>query len=727
MAVRPFSPTIPGVTAPAPWDRDVPDALRAVRTVNDEGDEIPEKERGRHLVTLARKTFEAHDWYYREVVEIQAMKNGAQFGFWNKAQQRFVSVADSADENVIRIPVNLIKPAIDQATAMLTAERPIFGAAAATSEGSDSASAEAADAILEHLWRFHCLGEIYRDTAEGAFSEGTAFVLVEWDKSRGAPQRVLAMDPETGMPTMDVQPQGDLKFTPLQRDQVGFDPAAQHPHGGSYVVIRRRLSRAYLLDAFPDRKEDLRKSSDRERFERAEEFVARYSPATGRADAIGSDDEDSLTVYTFFYSSCRKYPQGMTLYVTEEGAILYEGDNEVYPTEEEIAQGEQWPAIAWPLFTVRGDRRGNSPWGRGRTLDAMPIQKAVNGCFSKAVQHAAMIANAKPYLPKNLDFQWTDKPGEVIRYGRGHNPGSFGYLAPPPMPQEYVTIVNMGRELIENGMGINAASNGGSPTSDASGRLAENLQQRDQTRIAPIKAAMDEVWGGIATLGLFYFRRYADGKRKIQVVGENGATALKYLDRSALAAGTDVLVYNDQSIPRDPTRRMLWLMNFSTMLSGAKDEQQRALLLDLARLRDFKGYLEKQSPHRVKALRFNRMLELGEVPIPSPWDHPLTFRATLEEYLQSEQFSRKVESERMDPQNAGQSPTEEIAGFLWEHYSQQLAMQMGGAPASPGGGPPAPPSMPPSAGVSQPGLATPQAGPIAVPDAIPAMTAPTPA
>ena len=164
-------------------------------------------------------------------------------------------------------------------------------------------------------------------------------------------------------------------------------------------------------------------------------------------------------------------------------------------------------------------------------------------------------------------------------------------------------------------------------------------------------------------------------------------------------------------------------MNFSTMLAQAKDEQQRALLLDLARLRDFKGYLEKQSPHRVKALRFNRMLELGEIPIPAPWDHPLTFRATLEEYLQSESFTRKVEMERQDPANMGQSPTEEIAGFLWEHYSEQLQVQMGGPPASPGGGPPAPPPGVPGAGVSRPGPATPQAGPVPVPDAIPEMTA----
>lgn len=716
VAVRPYTPTIPGVTQPASWDGVQTDAYRAISTEDREGKPRSEKERGRALLDLAKRAYDAHDWYYREVIEISAMKNGAQFGFWNKAQQRFVSVSDAEDENVIRIPVNLIKPAIDQAKAMLTSERPIFGAAAATSEGADSASAEISDAIIEYLWRYHSLSELYGDTAEGAFGEGTDFILVEWDPSRGAPQPQLVSN-EDGEVEEVMQPQGDLKFTRVQRDQVAFDPAAQGPQDGAYVVIRRKMSRDYLLHAFPDKADELKRDVDVNRWERTEDFVARYSPATGRADVLGSEADDSLTVYTFLYAACRTLPEGAAIIVTSEGAILHEGENDMIPTREELAQGEQWPSQRWGLFTLRGDRRGNSPWGRGRTLDAMPIQKAVNGMFSKCVQHGAIIANSKPILPKASDFKWTDM-STVIRYGRGQSPASFGWITPPPMPQEYLQLVSLGRELIENEMGINAASNGGSPTSDASGRLVESLQQRDQTRIAPIKASLDLVWADIMTYALRLLRRYATTQRRIQIVGENGVTAMKFFDRASLAAGTDVMVFNDQSIPRDPSRRMLWLMNFSTMLANAKDEQQRALLLDLARLRDFKGYLEKQNPHRVKALRHNRMLELGEVPIPAPWDHPLTHRATLEEYLCSEAYDLKVAEEK---QKFGRSQTEEVATFLWEHYEQQMQMQMGmGPPApSPGAGPPGPPPGPPS---PRPGLAMPQAAPQPSAGAMPQMS-----
>jgi len=702
---------------PAAWERDAPAPRLALRPTNDDGTERTSLDIGRSIVTVCKDAYDAHDWIYREVTEIGAMVNGAQFGFWNKAQQRFVSVADSTDENVIRIPVNQLKPAGDQATAMMTAERPIFGASAATSEGSNSAAAEMADAIMEHLWRFHCLGEMYRDTANGAFNLGTDFVLVEWDTEKGGFERKMSVG-EDGVPVDEWVPLGDCKFTVVQRDQVAFDPAAKHPQDGAFVSIRRSMSRAYLMEAYPDHATELRKNSDRNRYERSEDYLARYSPALQRADSAGTEVEDALLVYTVFYSATRTMPKGKAFIVTDDGLILHEGDNDVYPTDEELEQGEQWPNINWPLLTFRGDRRGNSPWGRGRMLDAIPIQKAINGMFSKAIQHYALIANAKPFLPKGLDFKWSDAPGQVIRYSRAYSPASFGYLSPPQAP-EYMSIVAIGREMIENIIGINAASNGSSPTADASGRLSENLQQRDQTRIAPIKSSIDEVWAQVMTYALRLMRRYASGKRRIQIVGENGTTALKLFDKSALAAGTDVLVYNDQSIPRDPSRRMLWLMNFSTMLANAKDEQQRALMLDLARLRDFRSYLEKQSPHRVKALRHNRMIELGEVPIPSPWDHALTHRATLEEYLCSEAYEQRVIREKRE--GMGESQTEEVAGYLWEHYSEQLAMQMGGAPPSGSGG--GPPGAPPQA--PQPGPATPQAGQVEVPGAIPAMTAPS--
>lgn len=667
----------------------MPEVHRAVSETNDDGSPRTADDRAKDLHDLALGWYESHEWYYAETKQCLAMENGAQFGYWNLRERRWVSTPESRSPDVIRIPINLIKPAVDQAKAMLTAERPVMGATAATSEGADLASGEAANELTEHQWRFHQLTRKYESTARAAFSTGTSFVLVEWDRSKGPLYVSGASVGEDGeiVPTHAMQ--GDLRFTVLQREMVAFDPASREEQDGVGLFVKRRMSRSRLMALFPDRKEVLLKSDGGDDCDpshgRGEEYVERFSPATGSAGDESTHVADELTVYTFYLRASSDRPQGGTFIFTSEGKALYEGPNEVYPTFEESTSGELWPRVNFPVFVLYGDQRENSPWGRGRTLDAIPIQKAVNGAFSKAIQHAALIANAKPILPGRSDFEWTDIPGQVIRTRRGERAADFGYLNPPPMPQEYLQIVNTGRELIENSMGINAASNGGSPTSDASGRLAQQLQQRDQTRIAPIKAALDMKWAEIITYALRLFRRHADQKRRVLIVGENGAQALRFFDKSSLAAGTDIMVFNDQSIPRDPSQRMLWLLNFSTVLGQAKDEQERDLMLDLMRLRDLKGHLEKRSPHRVEALRNNRMLLMGEIPIPKPHNNALTHLATLEELLCSEEFQRKVEQEKGAPGSMGQSQLEEAAGWLWQHWTEMSLGQMEPA-AAPGGG-----------------------------------------
>ena len=691
-----YAPTVPGVTEPASTSKRLPEVLRAVRLVDDEGAPLKPNDRAGDLARVARGWYEAWEWYYAETKQCLAMENGAQFGYWNLRERRWVSTPESRNPDVIRIAINLIKPAVDQAKAMLTAERPRFGATAATSEGSDLAAGDAANELTEYFWRAKGLGRKYEKTARSAFSTGTAFVLVEWDTSLGAPTVIGASVGEDGEPQARFGMSGDIRFTVTQREQVAFDPASRDEQEGVGLFIKRRMSRARLLALFPE-KDDVVLSDSGDDDEdptwgRGEEYVERYSPATGGSGDDSTYESDEVTVYTFYLRASPDRPQGGMFIFTSEGKSLYEGDNPVYPSYEELQAGELWPEINWPVIALYGDERDNSPVGRGRTLDAIPIQKAVNGAFSKAVQHAALIANAKPILPGRSDFEWTDIPGQVIRTRRGESARDFGYLTPPQMPDAYMAIVNTGRELIENSMGINASSSGTTPTADASGRLVQQLQQRDQTRIAPIKAGLDHKWAVIVTLGLRFFRRHAEHKRRLLIVGENKAQALKFFDRSSLAAGTDVMVYNNTSIPTDPNQKMLWLMNFGTVLAQAKDERQEDLYIELANMRDLKGHLDKRSPHRVKALRNNRMLLMGEIPIPSPWDNAMVHKATLEELLCSEEWQRKVEQEEMDPAGMGQSELAEVAGLLWEHWTEMTlgALEPEPMPGDAGGMPPAP-------------------------------------
>ena len=128
------------------------------------------------------------------------------------------------------------------------------------------------------------------------------------------------------------------------------------------------------------------------------------------------------------------------------------------------------------------------------------------------------------------------------------------------------------------------------------------------------------------------------------------------------------------------------------------------MLYDLLRMPDIADYLQRASPHRIKAIRNNRLLLLGEsdgtqpppgwppnTPVPAPWDNPLIHKAELERFLTSPDYLDRVKAEKSDPQMMGQSPLEQRATALWSYWAKAATPQMpmvapppGAAPMPPG-------------------------------------------
>ena len=744
-----YAPTVPGITDRREGDRASPSLLTALR-------EPDPKKKVALLLDVAKDWFDDQTWYYREAVESLAFYSGAQWGYWSDRESRYISKPEPRSLDQVRLTIPAIKPVVDQATALLTQESPIFGAAAAKDEAQDSAASEAANSILDYYWRQYRLVELYRDSARDALVTGTVPILVEWDSAAGAQIVKTHPDPMTGAPVPEftmvedptapegfkVEParkrQGDLKFTMLMREQVAFEPGAKRDTDGLGVCILDEWLDSDLRHAYPEKfnGEDGPEAGGRDDgqhgdYERAKD--AERSSPMGRGSASGSDAKSGTKkrrVYTFYVPSCDDYPLGKMIRVTEGYEPLVEEENPVYPKDAE--PDELWPRQKSPVFFVRCDNRTTSPWGRGRVVDAIGPQRALNGVVSKFVQHVATIANTKITLPKGLDEEWDDQIGQVLRLSRLTPPGQIGYLTPPNLPQEFLVGWERLKGEIEYIFGINSATLGQAPTSDASGRLVQKLQGQDMGRIAPVKRSIDQTWGEIMRYSLFLFRRHADEKRKILVVGENDQVSVQFFDRSDLAAGTDVLVFNDQSVPRDPAQRGLWLQQFTQTLQMVQEPNWRRMLMRMYRVKDFEGFLEDLDPDEQKARRLCQLIVLGQPIYVTPADDPLAMKADLERWTKSREFELLVA--RQQKEAGGWSKTEAYAMQVLTYYTQvasQIVPPFGPAfmpppeapmaPAMPGmpmpgaGAPPmGPPGMPPASGGAPP----------AMPEATPMSSAP---
>lgn len=750
-----YAPTIPGVTAPHAFTRKLPSVLEALRKKPGSDD------RAVALYKVAQSWFEAHRWYYREACECEAHDKGAQWGYFDENALLWVGDTLDSDQTRIRITLNVTKATIDQATSMLTQDAPIMRSSAGQPGVTAAAANETAHAFLDHCWSFYNLDDMYRAVGRSAFCTGTSFVLLEWDGTLGplqflgykpaeSPNTETAdaaagaegLEPEhenplhemleggvepggmpEGAPPMPsaplgvpeaqepiFKPEGSLRYRMLMRDQVAFDPASRVPGGqdGIGIVTKWREPRSRLMEIAPDKYPELPDSdAATDRSQGAEERTQRASPVTYRIASERKVDEDTIEVFCLYLRAREGRPRGDCIMFTSD-KILLEGENDIYPTYEEMQRGELWPSENFPVFAFLADTRENCPWGRARTVDAIPIQHAINGAFSKALQHSALMANAKYVLPAGMDWEPNDEPAQVARIPQRFWQMTSGrpvqMTQPPQMPPEYLQIVSAGRELLEVVVGVNAASMGQSPGNQASGRLSESLQKRDDSRIAPIKRSHDNQWGRVQTYALRLFRKYATGKRMLRIVGEDQKVQQRFFDVANLAAGTEIYVVNDTSLPRDPQARVMFLQNVTMMMTNVKDENTRTMLLDLLRVPDITEYQQRMSPHHIKAIRNNRLLLLGEsdggtpppgwpanTPVPAPWDNALIHKAELERFVTSPEFQDRVKEEKMDPQFGGQSPLEMRATALWTYWAQHSMPTPPALPAPTGGGAGAPP------------------------------------
>lgn len=765
--------TIPGVTAEAPWKRKLPSVLEALKK--------PAKsdERAKALTAIADEWFRAWTWYVAEATECEAHYYGEHWGFLQPSTGLWIGNTLDSDPDRVRITVNVTKACVDQAVAMMTSDAAIIKAAAGQPGIAAAAAAETARAFLDDMWRFHNLDGFYKSTAKAAFMTGTSFVLLEWDKTVG-PLQIIGYKPvaaaglvpptmpsgvgEDGelvappqapdvesaelspgdersealaccsapapgaLPAPDVEPieepQGELRYRQLMREQVAYDPCARKRGGqdGIGVCVKWRESRAKILEIRPDLFDDLPESGARSTsFGSSEESVHRTAGNARASNEKQSDD--TLEVIVFYLRSRPDRRRGDCIMVCE-GKVLFEGENDMYPTREESARGELWPADNWPLFDFIADERENCPLGRARTVDAIPIQHAINGCFSKLIQHIGIMANVKYVLPAGMDWEPNDEPGQVARIATkfwqmtGGKPVQM--TSPPQISTEYIQGAENLISKLEYVIGVNAASMGNAPSADPSGRAIQGLQQRDATRIAPLKRDHDNRWASMQNYALRLVRRHAKKGRILRVVGADQSVQMKFFEIADLAAGTEVYSVNDTSLPRDPQQRILAVGTVMDKLAQAKSPEIQDAYLELLRLPDLTDWMQRRSPHQTKALRNNRLLLLGEgdgttmpppaptmpgqpmppapppnCPLPAPWDNAMIHKAELERFLCSPDYLDRVKAEKQDPANMTQSPLEQRATWLWTYWAQHSMPQPAPGAPSPGVSPQGAPTSAP--------------------------------
>ena len=291
----------------------------------------------------------------------------------------------------------------------------------------------------------------------------------------------------------------------------------------------------------------------------------------------------------------------------------------------------------------------------------------------------AKSGNVKYVLPATFDWKPNDEPGQVARPSEKHYRMSGGHpvqMTQPPQMPEYRAEAEALIQKYEYVTGINAASMGNAPSAQPSGTLTQKLQDRDNGRIAPLKRALDQQWSRVQTYALRLIRRHATGERQLRVVGDDMSVSLKLFQVAELAAGTEILVLNDNALSRDPTRRSLQLESIFRTLSTIQSADMQDAYLELARLPDLTDWLQRRSPHQTAAQAMCETILAGGDWLPGPWDNAIIFKAEIERFGLSVEYRTGVAREKADGANVdpatgqGFSPLERRVVQAWSYYTQ---------------------------------------------------------
>jgi hypothetical protein len=634
----------------------------------------------RDLYDILTRWAQHHEPIYREADENADFVAGRMYGYTSVALNARVAVPE-APKGTLRLTYNYLRRGVTRGVAILMKDPPIIKCLAGDSEVLDQAASEAADDVVD--WRQRCavLACEPERVAETAFIGGTCWVHEEYDTTAGPLVETgeIRYFGDDGLPLpvpeKVQEPQGEYAREILSWRQGVPDPAATHIFGGSAFFVRKRMSRFDLhrmkpeldIGEFPpDGEEKLRRV---EGLGRGMTSTGATSPWDG--GTVVDLEKDAVEVAICYVPKCADYPKGRRILLTKN-RLLEEMDNPRYPTDEEIEKGETEPVQSeepcWPVFPfIHMFRTGGKPFGYSPVHDAIPCNKAINGLGSKALQHAALIANSKVKVPNDLATEWNDANAQVFKVPRrGFDHNTLGYISPPPMPQEYLQLWHENKDTLYEFLGLNQPAVGQQETTGQSGYAIKLRQQTADNDLERVRTRHNNMWACVFRYDLFLFRRHATTKRKIEVLGENRRVALKALDGTAILPATNVLCVNDAAIPRNPAERMIWLQQFMATGVMKLPPEQRQEMFQLMRLQDFKAFEERKAGDRMRAERQIRRIMGNEEPGQiSDMDDHLVQMSVLREFGLSEEFENKVKQELMAGQpelQPGQPPAPPMPG-----------------------------------------------------------------
>lgn len=452
--------------------------------------------------------------YLDKLREMWAAYNGA---YYSTVQNGHKISFSGEQGELANLPVNHLRNIAQNILVMITATRPAMEARSINTDYKSLTQTKLANSLLDYYLREKRL-ELYLKTAvEYAIVFGSGYVKMEWNATGGEIYDYIDEEKDAegkvtnpGFPVYE----GDVNFSNLSPFDVVVDSTKENQHH-DWILCRSYKNKFDLAAKYPNQADKIKGMPSKAEYERY------------RFNSLGLYETDDIPVYEFYHTKTESMPSGRYLLFLDYDLCLMD---------------TPMPYDDLPIFRITpGDIIG-TPYGYTPMFDLLPIQDAINMCYSTILSNQAAFGVQSIMMPRGTDIIPSQLVGgmNLIEYNATvGKPEALQLTATPPEIFQFMQMLIKEMETIS---GVSSVARGNPPENLRSGNALALLQSMSLQFMSGLQQSYVMMIESIGTSLIKMLQRFAMVPRITMIVGKKNQYEMREFTGDDLDKITRVVV-----------------------------------------------------------------------------------------------------------------------------------------------------------------------------------------
>ena len=462
--------------------------------------------------------------------------------------------------------VNILGVLAQTAASIMTSNSPTWIVDPVGEDTHKFQAARGVDKLLQFFYTSNRMDSLLDDVAIRCVLFGKAGIYIDWDS--------LAKHGQLEDST--VGREGWFVAKPVDLFSVHWEPGVAGIDNAHWCVYETTMhieeARLYWDNPNID-KED---TGD----ETATGTTSRHMRLVQDLDKQESDEGDTerIRIIRYFEKPGYQHPNGLEIVIA---------GNTVAEVTEGLLLGE------FPIYMMSWRPKPYRDYGQGLGGDLLRLQEDL----------ARTIDAVRARRDQEIRPPWLVPKGSLTRNGLSTKPGAINEYNPrlgQPQPMQMTPMGAATGRLMEQEMmlmeyvaGLNDASMGQAPTSNATGRLTSFLAELDQRKIGPAVRSMSSMLSDVGRRMVRLWQKFGSETVTVSVLGKGHAPEISEINKRDLL-WSDIRVDVQSMMPRTQPLRQETILNLLQMGVISKEQALDSL--------EFGGFNEAVGIRSVEAL-----------------------------------------------------------------------------------------------------------------------------